>query len=285
MVRPAWCGDGDWTISPEPDDHAMILGSAECGVLVLDDQRRSVVALNRVLAGWVGVPDTEAARGASPLAWIVPEFRGEFLALGAANPRSEPLHLKLEGTGERHFDVRGSYRVNARGEGRWVYWFTPTVESSAHERELLGELDSQKRRAAEAVRTSLQIFQVTEKIRRAPRLSALLIGVREEQELYRRVGKFFLGEAIHARFVRLLIADEAGVLQAVYSSCGTAPEDSHGPARVPLCDALALQERDELDPHSWWEPIEHAGKPIGLLEIQLERREQKLLDEAPIFRT
>ena len=273
-----------WLLPPASEDVVMLVGSIDCGVMILDAERRRVVAIHGALAPWIPAMTPGALADLNPLDWIDPESRGAFSNLGvpACDTRSEKIRLTAVGC--PWFEVRGRYSVNSDGDGRWIYWFTPVRDSSEIELAQNEVIRDQKHRAQEAVRTSLQIYQVTEKIRRAPRLSAILLGVREEAELYARVGTFLLSEAVHAQSVRILNVVGEGTLRCEYSSQGVDDVGEAARCEFTLDEILAAQARGECEAATRWVPIELRGEAIGLLEICLDPREQALLDQTPLFR-
>ncbi len=276
---------GAWWRCPATEDLEAILGSIRDGVLVLDEHRRKILAINHRLASWLPSEVRSRILESSPLDWIEPGSRGPFLALGDTELRRRPVRIRVHGTeGPFDVDARGDYCVNQQGEGRWVYWLRPVAGDPSVLEKLEGEIIAQKQRAADAVRTAMQIYQVTEKVRAAPRLSTLLIGVREEEELFTRVGEFLLSEAIHCRFVRILMCDAHGRLRCVWSSAYARDRREAPPEGLTLPEAFAELMRGDLGGSSRWETLDCRGEKIGILELQLDPREEQLLDDAPLFR-
>ena len=276
---PSATGGPGWFVRPQPEDLPAIIGVPQAGVLVLDDARRRIIAVNETLAQWLPEEVRPALRSESPLHIIDPAHHGDFLDVGVGDAPQEPRRIQLTDGGP-WFTVEGSATINAAGEGRWVYWILPIVEPSAIETDLRQRLDEQRARAQEAVRTSLGVYQITEKIRRAPRLSALLLGVRSEKELFSRVGSFLQSEAIHAEFVRILTNDRSGVLRTVYSSCDGCEEAERSPngERIEVLERL-IDEPGE----SRWVPLVRREQVVGVIELRLPKIEERRLAEVPLI--
>jgi len=282
---PSLAIPGTWRLAPAPEDLAALLGSIRDGVLVLDEHRRRVLALNERLASWLPTEVRARVLDSSPLDWIEPESRGAFLELGESLHERRPVQIRVRGAdGPFEVEARGDYRANQEGEGRWVYWLRPVADDPRLRDELRSEVVAQKRRAADAMRTSMQIYRITEKVRAAPHLSASLIGVRDEAELYERVGSFLLSDAIQARFVRILICDAEGRLRCAWASSESPERRGAAPEGALLADAVPEALRGDLGASSRWETLECHGERIGLLELELDPREEQVLEGAPLFR-
>ena len=270
-----------WILPPRPEDVDMLLDTVDRGVWILDAARQRLLAVHGTFSRWL--PATELS-SVPPLEWIAPASRGTFSDLGSPSNDGVTATIRLIDDEGPQFSVQGRYAVNRKGEGCWIYWFTAVRAATEVEDQLNDAVREQKQRAQSAVRTSLEIYQVTEKIRRAPRLSAILLGVREESELFDRVGAFLLSEAVHARSVRIFTAESDDTLRCVYSSngrgeIGTAPEVGRT-----LFEVEKARVRGECDGATRQIPIELRGEGIGLLEIELDPREQAVIDRAPLFR-
>ena len=123
----------------------------------------------------------------------------------------------------------------------------------------------QRKRASEAVRTSLRIFHLTEKIRMAPRLSAMLIGVKDEAEFYERAGRLLSSEGLGYRGVSFwqMTGDQKKLIWSENESGEIDLEAGESSRSLPL--------------------VTGSGRVDRVLELQIDSRELQLLREAPLL--
>ena len=152
--------------------------------------------------------------------------------------------------------------MSPRGEERWVYRLKILEESGIG---LEKQMREQRKRASEAVRTSLRIFHLTEKIRMAPRLSAMLIGVKDEAEFYERAGRLLSSEGLGYRGVSFwrMTGDQKKLIWSENETGEIDLEAGESSRSLPL--------------------VTGSGRVDRVLELQIDSRELQLLREAPLL--
>lgn len=260
---------GEWPLPPDPGESRLLLDLFPDPLIVARGPRRKVIAINRAFLDLIDCQEAEDLRDVELSGWFHEQDQHRLLSLGG-DGESEPAAILLRirhRDGWRPVAVVGGRRVSPRGEARWVYRLRVLDESGVG---LEREMEEQRRRACDAVRTSLRIFQLTEKIRTAPRLSTLLIGVRDEVDFFCRAGTLLCSDGLGYRDVRL------------WSYQGAAEE-------ISWCSHPSLSSLDHLsddsDPGYRRLPLVVGNEPpCGLLELTIDPREVKLLEEAPLLK-
>ena len=258
---------GEWLLPPDPGESRLLLDLFPDPLIVARGPRRKIIAINRACQSLLACPEAEDFRDRELTGFFHEEDQHRLLSLGGdgeADPT--PILMKI-----RHDDhwrpvaVMGGRRVSPKGDERWVYRIQVLEESGA---DLEQEMEQQKKRASDAVRTSLRIFHLTEKIRTAPRLSTLLIGVRNEVDFFQRAGNLLCSEGLGYRDVRIWSYNGHKKELAWCSDPDTlgnvvASSDDPGIRQLPL--------------------VVGDGVSGGLLELKIDPRELKLLEEAPLL--
>ncbi len=268
MSRPLLCKrPGEWPLPPDPGESRLILDLFGDPLIVTRGPRRKIIAINRACQSLLACPEAEEIRDRELIDFFHEEDQHRLLSLGGdgeADPTPILMKMRHEDTW-RPVAVMGGRRLSPRGEERWVYRIQVLEESGVG---LEQEMEQHKRRANDAVRTSLRIFRLTEKIRTAPRLSTLLIGVRDEVDFFQRAGSLLCSEGLGYRDVKIWSYTD-GNKELAWCSDPTMPNkgpettDDPGRRRLPLAVA--------------------GGVPAGLLELSIDPRELKLLEEAPLL--
>ena len=260
---------GEWPLPPDPGESRLLLDLFPDPLIVARGPHRKVIAINRAFLDLLSCTEAEQLRDRELTGWFHEEDHHRLLSLGG-DGESEPDAILLrirQGDDWRPVAVVGGRRVSPRGDERWVYRLRILEESGVG---LEREMEEQRRRACDAVRTSLRIFQLTEKIRMAPRLSTLLIGVRDEVDFFCRAGTLLCSEGLGYRNVRLWSYKD-GEKQIAWCSDQT------------LLNQTRLGEKD--DPGFRRLPLAVGSEsPCGLLELTIDQREVKLLEEAPLLK-
>ncbi|HIA28482.1 MAG TPA: sensor domain-containing diguanylate cyclase [Planctomycetes bacterium] len=268
---------GDRTLSPELCDLHVFLDLIPDALVAIDGRRERLISCNDRFLALTGSDPQEVLSREKFADWFHPEDRHRFHALGSVGrPGEESALLRLMTVrGPIDTVVHGGYCVSEEGEERWCYRISqldPEAEGGVRRR-----FDEQKRRASEAVRTSLQIFHLTEKIRAAPRLSARLLGARDELELLERAGRFLLSEGLDYRDVCIHLRED-GIFRKAWCSCQeecNCPQEMTGPD-VERCDTTDGQRRVLR--------LQGGSGCTGLLQLSLDPAEQRLLAQTPLFR-
>ncbi len=212
----------------------------------------------------VGVDDHGDLRDVPLTHWIHEDDRHRLLSLGG-DGESDPVPIMVQlrdGDSWQSVALMGGRRLSPRGEERWVYRLKILEESGIG---LEKQMREQRKRASEAVRTSLRIFHLTEKIRMAPRLSAMLIGVKDEAEFYERAGRLLSSEGLGYRGVSFwqMAGDQKELIWSENDSCEIDLEAGESTRSLPL--------------------VTGSGRVDRVLELQIDNRELQLLREAPLL--
>lgn len=212
----------------------------------------------------VGVDDHGDLRDVPLTHWIHEDDRHRLLSLGG-DGESDPVPIMVQlrdGDSWQSVALMGGRRLSPRGEERWVYRLKILEESGIG---LEKQMREQRKRASEAVRTSLRIFHLTEKIRMAPRLSAMLIGVKDEAEFYERAGRLLSSEGLGYRGVSFwqMAGDQKELIWSENDSGEIDLEAGESTRSLPL--------------------VTGSGRVDRVLELQIDNRELQLLREAPLL--
>ena len=193
---------GEWPLPPDPGESRLLLDLFPDPLIVARGPHRKVIAINRACQSLLACPETEDVRDRELTAFFHEDDQHRLLSFGGdGDDDPTPVLMKIQhGEDWRPVAVMGGRRVSPSGEERWVYRLRVLEDSGVG---LEREMEQQRKRASEAVRTSLRIFHLTEKIRTAPRLSTLLIGVRDEVDFFSRAGTLLCSEGLGYRNVRI----------------------------------------------------------------------------------
>ena len=212
----------------------------------------------------IGVDDHGDLRDVPLTHWIHEDDRHRLLSLGG-DGESDPVPIMVQlrdGDSWQSVALMGGRRMSPRGEERWVYRLKVLEESGIG---LEKQMREQRKRASEAVRTSLRIFHLTEKIRMAPRLSAMLIGVKDEAEFYERAGRLLSSEGLGYRGVSFwqMAGDQKELIWSENATGEIDVEADESTRSLPL--------------------VTGSGRVDRVLELQIDNRELQLLREAPLL--
>ncbi|MEC9476024.1 MAG: GGDEF domain-containing protein [Planctomycetota bacterium] len=258
---------GEWPLPPDPGESRLLLDLFPDPLIVARGPRRKVIAINRACQTLLSCQQSEQIRDQELTNFFHDEDQHRLLSMGGDGESDPtPILMKVrQGEDWRPVAVMGGRRVSPRGEERWVYRLRLLEENGVG---LEREMEQQRRRASEAVRTSLRIFHLTEKIRTAPRLSTLLIGVRDEVDFFQRAGSLLCSEGLGYRDV-IIWSYSDGNKKVAWCS-----EPSNHGKRIESAE----------DPGRRQLPL-YAGEGTvgGLLELSIDPRELKILQEAPLL--
>lgn len=212
----------------------------------------------------IGVSDHGELRDVPLTHWIHEDDRHRLLSLGG-DGESDPIPIMVQlqdGDSWQSVALMGGRRLSPRGEERWVYRLKILEESGIG---LEKQMREQRKRASEAVRTSLRIFHLTEKIRMAPRLSAMLIGVKDETEFYERAGRLLSSDGLGYRQVSFwrMDGEEKQLIWSENEPPESATDEGESSRSLPL--------------------VTGCGRVDRVLELQIDGRELQLLREAPLL--
>ena len=254
----------EWPLPPDPGESRLLLDLFPDPLIVARGPARKLLSVNRALMELIGVTDHGELRDVPLTHWIHEDDRHRLLSLGG-DGESDPIPIMVQirdGDSWQSVALMGGRRLSPRGEERWVYRLKILEESGIG---LEKQMREQRKRASEAVRTSLRIFHLTEKIRMAPRLSAMLIGVKDEAEFYERAGQLLSSEGLGYRGVSFwrLNGDQKEKIWSENEGDTIPPVTGEGSRSLPL--------------------VTGSGRVDRVLELHIDSRELQLLREAPLL--
>ncbi len=254
----------EWPLPPDPGESRLLLDLFPDPLIVARGPARKLLSVNRAFMELIGVDDHGELRDVPLTHWIHEDDRHRLLSLGG-DGESDPVPIMVQlrdGDAWQSVALMGGRRLSPRGEERWVYRLKILEESGIG---LEKQMREQRKRASEAVRTSLRIFHLTEKIRMAPRLSAMLIGVKDEAEFYERAGRLLSSEGLGYRGVSFwrMTGDQKKLIWSENESGEIDLEAGESSRSLPL--------------------VTGSGRVDRVLELQIDSRELQLLREAPLL--
>ncbi|MDG1454604.1 MAG: GGDEF domain-containing protein [Planctomycetota bacterium] len=259
---------GDWPLPPDPGESRLLLDLFPDPLIVARGPSRKLLAVNRAFMDLVGISEQGDLRDRPVTEWIHENDRHRLLSLGG-DGESDPVPVMVQIRDRdswRSVAIIGGRRLSPFGEERWVYRLKVLEDSGIG---LEKQMQEQRKRASEAVRTSLRIFHLTEKIRMAPRLSTLLIGVTEEQEFYSRAGQLLSSEGLGYRSVSFWKTDEEQ-RELIWGAEDVDPQH------------LELPDTED-DAFRSLPLVTGSGLVDRVLELRVDPRELQLLQEAPLL--
>ncbi|MCA8960056.1 MAG: sensor domain-containing diguanylate cyclase, partial [Planctomycetes bacterium] len=247
------------------------------GVLALDENRESVIAVNRAFLRLIGVEENGATDRVGVHQHIHPDDRAVFLGLGepGATTRAVGREIRLrDGENWAPTEVFATFVPARQGGPSWIYFFRPRHKMAEHLREAV---TIQKRLTADAVRTSMQMYHLASRIRSAPKLASTLVDATDEDTLFRRACDFLCSSAFNCREVTVVLVDESDELRLGYSTRdGMAAEfeDRRAHYRNYLIRGETPSEENVL-----LLPLYGKEQVVGVLELHYDTRELVLLGD------
>lgn len=207
------------------DDLALIVGTCvPYPFFVVDPEEGLLVAAD---AGFLSLLGVDASTFQPPgLPWegyIVPSDRGIFntweRTLNGDNSVAFELRFCVAGGESSLAPARVKLTSFFWKQHRYLMGFVEGAEAGAdHAEDLRRQLEQQKGRAFEAIKSSLRLYQINEKIRRTPRLARKLLHAASEEELFEQAAQVLTCEEglgyRTATFLRL----EGSCLRVAYST-------------------------------------------------------------------
>ncbi len=170
-----------------------------------------------------------------------------------------------------------------RREFALLYLRTPQSRSSSVEVQLREKIAEQKRRTLEAIKSSLLIYQFTEKIKKTPVLTTSLLSSESDAELFKQASRILCDEGLNYKDATFLLL-EGDELVVRYSTCPRAQD------RIPLRSdgkytPYVRGGGVKTDKHEVIVPLRSRGNFLGLIDIKPHPRERIFFDEMQLVRT
>ncbi len=266
------------------DELTLILGTYHPdGAFVVDRESGFLAAANPRFLELLGI-STEDFQGA-PLPFeglILPDDR-PFFQVHSGGPASAPFEVRLVGPHgkEARVEIRAAPIRWMRRD--YLLGFTRDVpDRKKLEGEWRAQIEEQKRRTVEAIKSSVRIYQITEKIERTLNLTKNLLDIENETKLFESAARILTSEGLNYRHVTFLMLNENS-LDVRHS---TKPF-VHG--RYPLSETNKYAQFVSTNFHPGDQPKDEVLVPLcsrghflGLIEVNLLTRERIFFDDMRI---
>ncbi len=163
-------------------------------------------------------------------------------------------------------------------------YIRPVKLESEIEKELKGRITTQKRKTLDAIKSSLLIYQFTEKIKKTPLLTTTLLGAVSNEEIFERASKILTSEGLNYKGVSFYLVEE-DELQIQYSTQATEGESFKLSEKNRYTDFFKNEEQKVLEcDQSILVNLTGREESLGFLEIELHEREKIFFDELNLVR-
>ena len=151
------------------------------------------------------------------------------------------------------------------------------------EASLKRQIEEQKERAFEAIKSSLRLYQLNEKIRRTPHLAQRLLNVESEEQLFSEGAKVLTTEeGLNYRDATFLLLEE-GNLKEVFSTKELQPKTYSLSEDNRFAQFIRKGfKRDESTDPAILLPLQSRGQLLGICEVVPYPREKLFFDESGI---
>ncbi len=266
-----------------PDELSLIFGTCvPDAIAVLDPQECRILAGNRRLQELFEL-DLGASQTSPPLDQFVhPDDRGLFRTWISEDFTETDGSFELRMTTPSKQEFSSEVHVsNFRWKRRdyLIAFIRPTLDAEGAEKELKDKIAEQKRKTLEAIKSSLLIYQFTEKIKKTPVLTANLLSTENEAQLFERAARILTGDGLNYKDVTFFLVDGTH-LEVCHSTKPFKPkrfalgEDNTYTKFVRECDfGLKMIGRETLV------PLQSRGTLLGLIEVTMHPRERIFFDE------
>jgi diguanylate cyclase (GGDEF)-like protein len=264
------------------DDLSLIIGTClPEAVAIVDLSNGQVVGGNSRLEELLGL-DLKSEHEFRLEDSVHPEDQGLFNTYQIANFSSLDASLEI-----RVRDAEGGYRnVELHLSGfRWsrteflIVYIREVVDRTILEKELKEKVVEQKRKTLEAIKSSLLIYQFTEKIKKTPILTTSLLSAENETQLFAQAARILTCEGLNYKDVIFLMVEDEN-LSVCHSTRPvtrkTFPyrdESRYATFIDEQSDAIQAIEGAILV------PLRSRGNLLGLIEVTLHPRERIFFDE------
>jgi diguanylate cyclase (GGDEF)-like protein len=214
---------------------------------------------------------------------IVPEDRPIFQTWRNAEPRDgrgETFELRLLTRGGKQAAVEIAL-IPVRWTRRdYLLGFVRSLEDKRRlEEAFRAEIDEHKKRTVEAIKSSVRIYQITEKIERTLALTKNLLNTENETQLFESAARILTSEGLNYQDVTFLMVS-GNHLEVRHSTKPFAQ------GRFPLADTnkyAAFVRHNfstaELPKDEVLVPLKSRGNFLGLIEVNLLARERIFFDD------
>lgn len=269
------------------DELTLIIGTyVTDAMFVIDPQTGNLVAVNPRLLELVGLT-REEVNGAnfSIDRLIYPEDRPLFHTWHGAerSPGCENFELRLVNREGKEIAAEiGLSPIRWMRKEYLLGFARPIADRKILEEEWRNQVAEHKRRTMEAIKSSLRIYQITQKIERTLVLTKNLLNTENEAQLFESAARLLTSDGLNYRDVTFLMVNEHH-LEVRHS---TRPLTR---GRYPLADLNKYAQfvRRNFDPADVPKdevlvPLRSRGNFLGLIEVNLLSRERIFFDDLRI---
>ncbi len=269
------------------DDLGLIFGTClPCAAFVVDRDSGVLAGCNQRFGTLVAGDPYSLEAGLSWEGFLVPEDRSSFATWGrgltkGGHSRVDFRLLKADGGGVPVQAVVTSFLWRRRSY--LLGFVSETVDMDGREVEWKRQLEEQKLRAIEAIKSSLRLYQLNEKIRRTPNFTRKLLHAGSEAELFAEAAKVLTSEeGLCYRDAAFLLV-EGDVVNVVFSTR----------AEKVRAYPLAEENRFSCNIRNGFRtaggaeleilvPLQSHGQLLGFCEVVPHSREKVFFDESGV---
>jgi diguanylate cyclase (GGDEF)-like protein/PAS domain S-box-containing protein len=268
------------------DDLALILGTCfPDPAFLAEAETGAIVAFNQKFLSLVGIgiEQAESMELSSHLV-IVPNDRGIFTTWQRTLGEGEEgnFDLRIQKTDGKACPVNITLQKMRWKRKHYLVAYVREISAiEEKEAKLKGQIEQQKARAFEAIKSSLRMYQFNEKIKRTPLLAKRLLNLENEDQLFQEAAKVLTSEeGLNYREVNFLLL-EGDHLRLVFSTQGVKEQT------FPLADGNRFSQfirrgfrpGDSPTP-SILLPLQSRGQLVGICEVVPYPKEKLFFDES-----
>lgn len=165
-----------------------------------------------------------------------------------------------------------------------IAYFRPFRQGSEVEKELKERVVNQKRKTLEAIKSSLLVYQFTEKIKKTPLLTTSLLGSSSPDEIFERAARILTSEGLNYRGVSFLLRED-DVLRVVFSTLPIEGQIHSLEEKSRYTDFFHDGDREVCEsPRSILLSLKGHEETLGIMEIDLHERERIFFDDLNLVR-
>lgn len=178
----------------------------------------------------------------------------------------------------------GVRRIEAFGDALILGSARDITARKRLEDRLKEEVQTQKRKTLEAAKASVRIYQLTEKIRNVPRMTAMLLDVHEEEALLMRAADYLVDAAgmNYSRCTLLFLEGERLAIKESRPRRRASSFPLAGKSRFAQVARDGLPFRGKRG--EFVVPLRHRGEVLGVLEVCFDPEAKVLFDDSETVR-